>query len=211
MSVCAPLGPPAAVPRLLGAASPPAADALGGAKGHSVFGAAFPEVLRSPLRFAVGLAVPLAATKGVTVSIRPKRIPANTDIDDADALHGSSRQTAHLAPPAGSLGIPLEALVPPSCAPRVSPLADRAFVSLEEILPALVRRIAWSGDARRGSVRLELGAGALSGATLLVRADGDEVHVALSVPPGTDLEDWRTRIAARLAARGLDVRSLDVE
>ncbi len=86
-----------------------------------------------------------------------------------------------------------------------------AFASLEELLPALVRKIAWSGDGRRGSVRLELGAGALSGATLLVHADGGQVRVALQAPPVTDLEDWRARIAGRLAAKGLDVLGVDVE
>ncbi|HTB76743.1 MAG TPA: hypothetical protein VK762_26030, partial [Polyangiaceae bacterium] len=79
-----------------------------------------------------------------------------------------------------------------------------ASASLEDLLPALVRKIAWSGDARRGAVRIELGAGALAGATLLVAADGARVRVTLSGQSGVELEPYRERIVARLAARGLD-------
>jgi hypothetical protein len=79
-----------------------------------------------------------------------------------------------------------------------------ALVSLEEILPALVRKIAWSGDSRRGTVRIELGAGALAGATVLVASERGRVRVTLSAQVGVELESWRERIVARLAARGLD-------
>jgi hypothetical protein len=67
-----------------------------------------------------------------------------------------------------------------------------------------VRKIAWSGDARRGAVRIELGAGALSGSTLLVATDGARVRIELRAQNGVELEPWRERIIARLAARGID-------
>jgi hypothetical protein len=70
-----------------------------------------------------------------------------------------------------------------------------------------VRKIAWSGDARRGTVRIELGAGALAGATLLVAANGGRVQVTLiaeATHSDVDLDTWRERIAARLSDRGLD-------
>jgi hypothetical protein len=85
------------------------------------------------------------------------------------------------------------------------------MASLEELLPGLVRKIAWSGDAHRGAVRLEVGAGALAGATLLVRAEGGCVHVTLNAPGHPDAESWRERIEARLSARGLDVGAVEVE
>ena len=97
--------------------------------------------------------------------------------------------------------------------PSSSGLAP-AMASLEELLPELVRKIAWSGDARRGAVRLEVGAGALAGATLLVQAEYGRVHVTLHAAPGAadaDAESWRDRIEARLAARGLDVGGVEVE
>jgi hypothetical protein len=82
---------------------------------------------------------------------------------------------------------------------------------LEDLLPSLVRKVAWSGDGRRGTVRLELAAGALAGGTLLVQTDEGRVTVHLSAPAGVDLEAWRSRIAQRLASRGLPVDQVEVE
>lgn len=91
------------------------------------------------------------------------------------------------------------------------PTAAAARVSLEQVLDHLVRRIAWSGNARAGAMRIELGAGALAGATLLVQADGPDVRVRLELPPGADAASWRERLDRRLAARGLKVTELDVQ
>jgi hypothetical protein len=124
---------------------------------------------------------------------------------EAPELDAATRQAAHLAPP----GFSSDALVQPRMptSPAEAPAAPQAasLPSLEEIMPALVRKIAWSGDARRGAVRIELGSGALAGATLLVAADHGHVKVTLSAHACAPLEPWRERIAARLAARGLDV------
>ncbi len=84
-------------------------------------------------------------------------------------------------------------------------------VSLEHVLSRLVRRIAWSGDAHTGSARLELGAGALEGATLTIHSDDGKVRVSLELPPGVDQAEWKERIARRLGARGLQVTALEVE
>jgi hypothetical protein len=82
-------------------------------------------------------------------------------------------------------------------------------------MPGLVRRIAWSGDGRRGALRLEVGSGALAGASVLVQSRGGRVDVTLGSAPGAshtrdELEAWRDRIAARLEARGIDVGAVDV-
>jgi len=87
----------------------------------------------------------------------------------------------------------------------------RVRSSLEDLLPALVRRVAWSGDGRRGTVRLELGAGELAGGTLLVQVDDGRVRVCLTAPPGVDVSAWRGRIADRLEARGLAVDSVEAD
>lgn len=112
-------------------------------------------------------------------------------------------QSALWAPPPG--GAMAAAVAPAGAAEQ------QVRTSLEDLLPALVRRIAWSGDARRGTVRLELGAGALSGATLVVHADAGRVRVQLTAPVGADPAEWRARIEGRLAARGIDVEAVDVE
>lgn len=115
------------------------------------------------------------------------------------ALDASTRHAAQLAPPAQtSMGA---AAAPASPAQ----IESRVRASLEDLLPALVRRVAWSGDGRRGTVRLELGSGSLAGATLLIHADEGRVRVHLSAPPGVDLGPWRDRIASRLTARGLPI------
>jgi hypothetical protein len=79
------------------------------------------------------------------------------------------------------------------------------------VLPELVRRIAWSGDGKRGSIRLEFGAGALSGGTLVVHADDGRVRVELEAPAGADVTAWRARLEERLASRGVVVEELTVQ
>jgi hypothetical protein len=85
-----------------------------------------------------------------------------------------------------------------------------ARASLEGLLPDLVRKIAWSSDGRRGSLRLELAAGALAGGTLVVHADEGRIKVELDTPGGADAEEWRTKIHDRLVQRGVDVEEVVV-
>src|SRR6185437_16491429 len=118
------------------------------------------------------------------------------------------RHAAHLAATAAPHAHTLAPEGPapaPAPAPALASAPTPALApSLEELLPALVRRIAWSGDSRRGAVRLEVGSGELAGATLLIQADGGRLEVTLTAP-GADAEAWRERIARRLADKGLDV------
>jgi hypothetical protein len=85
-----------------------------------------------------------------------------------------------------------------------------AAPSLEDLLPALVRRVAWSGDGQRGTIRLELGVGALAGSTLLVHADAGRVRVRLDLPAGVNAAGLRERIEQRLHDRGVDAESVEV-
>jgi len=57
---------------------------------------------------------------------------------------------------------------------------------------------------------MELGAGALAGATLLIHADDGRVRVELDAPSHVNAAEWRTRIHDRLTRRGLLVDSIDV-
>jgi hypothetical protein len=100
------------------------------------------------------------------------------------------------------------AALPPEPPVSVTP-QERATTALRELWPALVRSVAWEGDGTRACMRLELGAGALSGATLLLRCEGGRLHVALSHPLGADLDPWRARIGARLMAAGLVVDGVE--
>lgn len=145
--------------------------------------------------------IPLPGTPGCDRLVgagRPRRDVPRPE----DALDSLVRHSAQLAPPLASSGASTRAAVEP-----------RTLASLEEVLPALVKKIAWSGDARRGTLRIEFGAGEMAGATLLVHADDGRVRVELQTPRpigSADATSWRDRIAARLRGRGLVVDSVDV-
>jgi hypothetical protein len=142
---------------------------------------------------------------------RDGRLRPEARLDTEDALDPAHHRRAALPPPEGvsvSDGIvPLSH--PASWVGAPAPLASPP-ASLEELIPALVRRIAWTGDRHRGSVRLELGAGELAGATLLVHADNGRVRVHMDAPPGADTVAWQQRISRRLASRGISADSVEV-
>jgi hypothetical protein len=115
-----------------------------------------------------------------------------------DPLDPAARQAAQLAPL-----LPTNPNAPLPTDP--SAIAPRARVSMEELLPQLVRRIAWAGDRRKGTVQMELGAGRHAGTVVTVHADDGRVRVELQ---GADVEELRSRIDARLARRGIQVESV---
>ena len=125
---------------------------------------------------------------------------------DPDPLDAVARHAAQLGEP-----VCLQPMTPP---PRPSlPIGaaeSHARTSVEDLLTGLVRRVAWSGNGRRGAIRLEFGAGALEGATLLIQTDDLCVSVELNAPSGVDVHEWRARIGRRLAAKGLGVDLLEV-
>ncbi len=129
---------------------------------------------------------------------------------DADPLDPLFRQRDLLAPShAAPVAAPLS-LASPTVEAAAS-LPARAHASLEDVLLALVRRIAWSGDGRKGAVRLELGAGALAGSTLLVESDEGHVRIHLSAPPGVDADAWRARIRERFAAKRIALDAVEID
>jgi len=90
------------------------------------------------------------------------------------------------------------------------PPAPAAREDLQQLISGLSRRVAWGGDRRKGSARIELGAGALAGATLVVHTDQREVRVELELPAGSGASDWQQRIIERLEGRGFAVHSVTV-
>lgn len=127
------------------------------------------------------------------------------------ALDPDVRRSLELGPP------PFVGMISPQAtpvaieAPGNQPKADHhARATLDELLPLLVQKIAWTGNGQRGSVRMELGAGKLAGGTILVHADDGKVRVEVSAPSGADPVEWRKRIDARLREHGLDVDSVEV-
>jgi hypothetical protein len=120
-----------------------------------------------------------------------------------DPLDPATRRAAQLAAPQIT---PVTAPSPAVAQAVVhEEMAPRTRVSMEELLPQLVRRIAWAGDRRRGSVQLELGAGRHAGTTITVHADEGRVRVELD---GAGAVELRSRIRTRLERHGLDVESV---
>jgi hypothetical protein len=133
---------------------------------------------------------------------RDRRDPLDEHADDApttfDPLDPSARQAAQLAP------ISFVTAAPPVL-PHEAEIAPRARVSMEDLLPQLVKRIAWAGDRRRGSVQLELGAGRHAGTIVTVHAADGRVRVELE---GGSADELRSRIRSRLERQGLTVESV---
>lgn len=187
------------------------AEALPGARGGVLL--ARPESLFAGIA-APKLAKPPAATTTAPTTGAPPFARGAALHGREDALNPIHRHRAAYAAPEslffGQGGMAPVALAQLEATTN-SPVHACARTSLEELLPALVRRIAWSGDGRRGTVRIELGAGALAGATLLVHADEGRVRVHLSAPAGADGEAWGRRIRDRLATRNIHVEDVEVE
>jgi hypothetical protein len=133
----------------------------------------------------------------------PKARPVVAVVDEAkprpperkgplDVLDPSTRITAHLAPPIAGT---------PACAPLADPVMHASRVSLEELVPHVLRRIAWGGDRTKGTVVLEL----VSGETITVHAEAEGRLVRLEVEGNADLE---RRIGSRLRAAGIEVEGV---
>jgi hypothetical protein len=134
---------------------------------------------------------------------------------DGDPLDPFARHHASMGPLDALRPLALEpgglAPMAPAFAPAPADApSPRAVASLEDLLPSLVRRVAFSGDGRRGTMRLEIGAGRFAGSTLLVHADGGRVRVHVDVPPGVDASGLHGRIAERLRARGIAADAVEV-
>jgi len=140
----------------------------------------------------------MSTNQKVVSALPTERHALDKHVQDLDPM---SRQTAQLAPPQALQMFVEQAASTPQ---------TNAHVSLEDLVPQLVKKIAWSGDGRRGTVRMELGSGELAGSTLTVSADNGRVSVHVQVPVGTDAHAWHARLANRLVARGLAVDSVEV-
>ncbi|CAN5311904.1 hypothetical protein BH09MYX1_BH09MYX1_58250 [soil metagenome] len=121
-----------------------------------------------------------------------------------DPLDPLARHAAHLAPP---LGAPASPPFTPTTSVAASPPPP---LSLEQILPQLVRRLALAGDGKRATVRVEIGAGALAGATVVVSNETGGIRVHVEAPEGVDGSAWEARIRSRLEAKGLAIDSIHV-
>ncbi|MEP7051749.1 MAG: hypothetical protein ABJB12_15405 [Pseudomonadota bacterium] len=88
-------------------------------------------------------------------------------------------------------------------APAALPVRE----DLQQLLSGLARRVAWGGDRRKGSARIELSEGALAGATLVVHAEQRSVSVEIELPHGGGASNGlQQRLLERLERRGFAAR-----
>ena len=115
--------------------------------------------------------------------------------DEQTALDPLSRSLWSLAPPDQRI---IEH------APATAPLPGALATTLDDILARMVTRFALSGDKRRGTSHLVVGAGELAGGSITLEAEGKAVHVRIDAPPGVDARAFGESIRARLEAKGLE-------
>jgi len=169
-------------------------------------GALAPSAQPSPIAAPPSAAGAPSPPQSAAVALATPPVQSRERSPRADPLDPTTRHAAQLAP------VDLTPAQPsPTSPPPPDGAADvQAHASLESLLPELVRRVAWSGDGRRGSMRLELGAGTLAGGILVVHADDGRVRVELDAPSGTDGRAWEDRLRERLARRGVEVDDVTV-
>ncbi|HEY5374006.1 MAG TPA: hypothetical protein VIK01_09975 [Polyangiaceae bacterium] len=94
-----------------------------------------------------------------------------------------------------------------SAAPSLASAALPLREDLQNLLTGLARRVAWGGDRRKGTARIELSEGALAGATLVVHTEQRSVSVEIELPDGSSAgQGLEQRILDRLAGRGFAAR-----
>lgn len=124
--------------------------------------------------------------------------PASLAPEDQPSLRQGGSELAEwfsLINPAGGTEGPR--LLEPAASVSPAPIAEVA-----DLVERWVRRVALGGDQRRGAVRLDFGEGRLSGAELVVVADGGHVSVELSLPSTLAAPDLSERLRSRLERRG---------
>ncbi len=165
-------------------------------------------------------------------AVRPIALPGPSIVSQTAAeggqsqAHGHGRRRAPADPDPDAGPTPESPLDPLSCQlawchgpaiPRsITPLVASASApaptvlpeaaELQQLLSGLARRVAWGGDRRKGSARIELSEGTLAGATLVVHTEQRSVSVELELPSGTRAQGWEARLTQRLEARGFSAR-----
>jgi len=116
--------------------------------------------------------------------------------------------------PSFSHGAPVEQVVLPAASgvglAEPAPRFGAGPLPFAELWTRLVRRVAWGGDGRRATARIEIGSGEWAGAAIVVHAAEREITLEIDLPAGARVDAWRERIADRLRERGLELSELTV-
>ena len=91
----------------------------------------------------------------------------------------------------------------PPAAPAPPPLPP-----VDLLVDRLLRRLSIGGTRERGTARLEIGAGPLQGAAILVHAEGARLRIELDTPEDEASRRWKRRLQERLEAQGWEAEIL---
>jgi len=148
-----------------------------------------------------------------SASVAPLPRPLHEEREHRDAARGRDGEGSH----AGGLLDPLtrsfahgQLHMAAVASPQAALPPNPTLVHLDQMMTKLVRKVAWGGDGRRGAARIELGAGELAGATILVESDNGALSVDVELPPGAAADVWRERLEKRFKGRGFDLVELNV-
>jgi len=78
------------------------------------------------------------------------------------------------------------------------------------LLSRMAKKLAWGSDGRRATACLELGAGPLAGARVIVATEGRAVELTVELPSGVSSSAWQERIRRRFEERGFELTRLVV-
>lgn len=169
---------------------------------------------RSPTRHettpttAMGDVHPALSTAGVPRSVAPEDQERQAHDDGARARESELRSECDLTPM--SIGVGPGAPFVFLHGPVSSASTASVGAHVDELFAQLVMRAAVGGDAKRASMRLELGGRVVGRGHLTVHAEGDDVEIEIAAPPGVDAAALETRVTERLAAKGVKVTRFDV-
>ncbi|MCS6900824.1 MAG: hypothetical protein RMJ98_13875 [Myxococcales bacterium] len=94
---------------------------------------------------------------------------------------------------------------PPTLLPPPPPPPGTHLPPIQLLVDRLLRRIALEGSRHRGTVLLEIGAGAFQGSSVTIHAEGRCLVVEIEAADGEALRRWQCQLQERLKARGLEV------
>lgn len=157
---------------------------------------------------AAGERPALTAAPSEAGPAEPCRLPAGP----ASKAPREARAEPEPATPAPALPEPLldpmaRALAQPLArGPEPPAPAPLAAAPDELLLERVVKRLSWGGSGKRGTARIELAAGSLAGATLLVHAEGREITLEADGADAQALAELAARLAKRLDEKGITLR-----
>ncbi|MCU0656156.1 MAG: hypothetical protein MUF64_13160 [Polyangiaceae bacterium] len=83
-----------------------------------------------------------------------------------------------------------------------------ALPPVDQLVDRLLRRLALGGSRHRGTALLEVGAGSLQGATIVIHAEDARLRIEIETPDTEAARRWQQGVQAKLRERGFEAEIL---